>query len=357
MFAADLGERGIAFISGRDSAIDFLRERGNRASQTFDVAQVVMIHPWWDMAMLKVPGLGAMHPPLALDPKAADDLIGREVAVIGYPAFDRRNPADVQARVFDNVYAVKRLQPGKLRGRADVESFDRTQRVPTHDASTLGGNSGSCVVDLQSGHVVGLHFAGIYLKANFCVTASDLALDSRVIDTGVVLANDPTPTAGGWTKAWIEADRAGSDEPAQAPGAQTTTPTVPPAAGAVIQPAPPAPPPAVTGPAGSVNLTIPLHISVSLGTLAPAAGPASVVAAPTAPTAPTIATSPEQQLEQPPKGKPFWDPDYTTRRGFDTDFLGIPVPLPTPRNPHEISQAPGGGPYLHYHHFSLAMHK
>lgn len=92
LFAAGLGERGIAFLSGRDSAIDFLRERGNRASQIFDVAQVVMVHPWWDMAMLKVPDLGAMHPPLALDPKAADGLIGREVAVIGYPAFDRRNP-------------------------------------------------------------------------------------------------------------------------------------------------------------------------------------------------------------------------------------------------------------------------
>ena len=41
----------------------------------------------------------------------------------------------------------------------------------THDCSTLGGNSGSVLLDLQTGEAVGLHFAGLYLQDNFAVPA------------------------------------------------------------------------------------------------------------------------------------------------------------------------------------------
>ena len=39
----------------------------------------------------------------------------------------------------------------------------------THDSSTLGGNSGSALIDVATGRVVGLHFAGRYLEANYAV--------------------------------------------------------------------------------------------------------------------------------------------------------------------------------------------
>ncbi len=359
LFADGLGDRGIYFISGRDSAIDFRRERGNSSSAPFDVDEVVMIHPWWDMVLLRVPGLGARHAPLKLAATPADDLIGREIAVIGYPGYDGRNPADVQHRVFNGVYYVKRLQPGYLRARADVESYDRIQHVPTHDASTLGGNSGSCVVDTRSGHVVGLHFAGLYLEANYCVAASDLALDSRVIDAGVAFHGELAPERGSWTQAWTHADSMAVGEQGQLPADQpaaTRPPTDP--------PSPPASQPAATvqGPLGGVTMTIPLHISVNLGTavtgttLPPDAGRGQDII-PAGGDARAAGAALERQRERPPRGKPFWDPDYATRRGFETNFLGISVPLPTPRNPGEILDAPGGGKYLHYHHFSLAMHK
>ena len=47
----------------------------------------------------------------------------------------------------------------------------------THDASTLGGNSGSAIIDVDSGEVVALHFAGEYLKANYAVPMYELARD------------------------------------------------------------------------------------------------------------------------------------------------------------------------------------
>ena len=47
-----------------------------------------------------------------------------------------------------------------------------------HDASTLGGASGSPIIALDGpneGRVVGLHFSGEYLKSNYCVSVASLA--------------------------------------------------------------------------------------------------------------------------------------------------------------------------------------
>ena len=47
--------------------------------------------------------------------------------------------------------------------------------VVLHDCSTLGGNSGSVVLDLATGQAVGLHFAGRFLEANYAVPAAVVA--------------------------------------------------------------------------------------------------------------------------------------------------------------------------------------
>lgn len=55
----------------------------------------------------------------------------------------------------------------------------------THDSSTLGGNSGSAIIDVRTGEVIGLHFAGLYLRANYAVPTYELARDRRVAGLGV----------------------------------------------------------------------------------------------------------------------------------------------------------------------------
>ena len=47
--------------------------------------------------------------------------------------------------------------------------------VVLHDCSTLGGNSGSVLLDLATGEAVGLHFAGRFLEANYAVPAAVVA--------------------------------------------------------------------------------------------------------------------------------------------------------------------------------------
>lgn len=89
-----------------------------------------------------------------------------EIAVIGYPAEDgRRNPLpDPELdKIFGDIYDVKRLQPGQIKSV-------RTDLI-THDASTLGGNSGSVVIDLKTGKAVGLHFGGKFMEENYAVPA------------------------------------------------------------------------------------------------------------------------------------------------------------------------------------------
>jgi endonuclease G len=46
------------------------------------------------------------------------------------------------------------------------------------------------------------------------------------------------------------------------------------------------------------------------------------------------------------------EPDYTTRRGYDADFLGISLPLPTLTAEGDVASPP-----LPYHHFTVVMHR
>src|SRR5207253_3798948 len=99
------------------------------------------------------------------------------------------------------VYYGKRLQPGVVRARAKVQSFENQVNAMTHDASTLGGNSGSAIIDVESGEVVALHFAGEYLKANYAVPMYELARDSRVVERKLNFGGSLTPTQD-WAPAW-----------------------------------------------------------------------------------------------------------------------------------------------------------
>ena len=68
--------------------------------------------------------------------------------------------------MFGDIFGVKRLAPGQLQELSGQELADKNTD-PLHDSSTLGGNSGSPVVDLESNTVLGIHFAGTFQEANF----------------------------------------------------------------------------------------------------------------------------------------------------------------------------------------------
>jgi endonuclease G len=113
-----------------------------------------------DVAFLQLEVVDELPPPI---PVADDDLRDdADVAVVGYPARDPYgSPSEAAARrIFGDIYEVKRFAPGKVLV-ADAGSW-----YFTHDATTLGGNSGSVVLDLRTGAACGLHFQGELEKEN-----------------------------------------------------------------------------------------------------------------------------------------------------------------------------------------------
>jgi len=102
--------------------------------------------------------------------------------------------------------------------------------LTTHDCTTLGGNSGSVVADMITGKVVGLHFAGIYKEANLAVPASELNRYVR-------------------QKLWTQPPVIESARPARGASLQSAT----------------------VGSNGTVSVTVPVTVTVSLGGIASAA--------------------------------------------------------------------------------------
>ncbi|MBO0698814.1 MAG: DNA/RNA non-specific endonuclease [Zavarzinella sp.] len=329
LFTVGLGLRGLRFRSG-DAGVNFRHEVDSPPDDTswaIDVREVVMVHPYWDMSLLKVSGLPAAHPVLRLGVAPPEDLVDSDVVVVGYPALDPRNDIDLQNQIFERKYEVKRLHPGKLRRREAIRSFENVVNAATHDSSTLGGNSGSAVVDVRTGEVIALHFAGVYLKANYAVPTYELARDRRVVDAGLNFAGRVPPT-GEWDSAWAGLEGTRTSAPAPQPHVQQ---------------------PSAAAAGGATTLTIPIQLVVSVGPPAPA----RVV-----PVLPAVAGV-EARAMQPPKVYP----NLKARAGYQPDFLdlegGAVVPLPklTAKGKKMAAEVDDGEHELKYHHFSVVMHK
>ncbi|WP_252930216.1 S8 family serine peptidase [Paracoccus sp. 08] len=109
----------------------------------------------------------------------------KELIVIGYPARPSSLPTtngsfnlDVVEKLgelFGNNYGVKYVAPGEVNESVGSAKDPRGWTFD-HDASTLGGNSGSCIVGFDAPlDVIGLHFGGQWLKANFAHSLGALA--------------------------------------------------------------------------------------------------------------------------------------------------------------------------------------
>ncbi|SDI38440.1 endonuclease G [Paraburkholderia steynii] len=156
------------------AAIDFGEEVESKADDNSRTAELTRIEYladdasadvallWIEAADFKLPS------PFQLVGDKAKVAKADLVALIGYPAYDSRNDADAQARYFRDLYEVKRLAPGKILQPPG-------NGVLTYDCTSLGGNSGSPLIRLEDGKVIGLHFSGVYGKANTAVSAQTLS--------------------------------------------------------------------------------------------------------------------------------------------------------------------------------------
>ena len=328
---------------GGDAAIDFKRQVDTPEDDRSDylsVRGVEMIHPYWDMALLQVDGLRT-DKMLRLSVLSPDQLVNRNIVAVGYPALDPRNDAALQDKIFGGVYYVKRLQPGVVRARAKVQSFENQVNAMTHDASTLGGNSGSAIIDVDSGEVVALHFAGEYLKANYAVPMFELARDSRVasklnFDGRVAATSDFDPA---WRSLGAEATR-------------PPTPSIPTPPSTPLQSSQPS-----AAEESESTWIVPLRVIVSVGT---PSRPTPIVRGVGAVADQMAAAGVEAEEAV------VVNQDYSDRPGYDPNFLDtLKVPLPAISDAMQQDTATvrpdarkNGDPFeLAYYHYSVYMNK
>ncbi|HST23580.1 MAG TPA: serine protease [Blastocatellia bacterium] len=149
--------------------IDFAATDNATASQRFEIAEVAYCakEEYVDIAAIRVSsGAGALPRSLAVNwDKSAlgreragagaepSQFQGSDIYVIGHPY--RRHSSEPVATVFGVADGYKRWSPGV------VVQMDDEKTVLEHDCSTLGGNSGSCVLTAESHDVIGIHIGGL----------------------------------------------------------------------------------------------------------------------------------------------------------------------------------------------------
>jgi glutamyl endopeptidase len=160
---------------GREGAAEFAQPRSSLNFDSLDLA-IMELEP--------VPGR-PFPPPNRIargdDPLTRGGLAstGRGVYVVGYPGDEQSTTPDLFAQLFANVKSFKRLAPGRITAAAGEVPHDPRAWIITHDASTLGGNSGSALADYDGDGrtLLDLHFAGHHARQNWAHSLERITQD------------------------------------------------------------------------------------------------------------------------------------------------------------------------------------
>ena len=194
-----------------EATIDFHGERRQDGSKgptdLYTIEEVVFAGPEpvsridpcrLDLALLRIRKTKPSQPkrnPLRLSTSSKKLRMDAPIYVLGYPQaadvfYGHGTPeagtetAEVMSRLFADEFGVKRLAPGYVDVPIGETEDCGKQWVFEHDASTLGGNSGSAVLDLSDGATaVGLHFGGGPRRANYAHALA--ALQNALAGKGV----------------------------------------------------------------------------------------------------------------------------------------------------------------------------
>jgi endonuclease G, mitochondrial len=306
-------QKGAGFIfrmgaQGQMSAeTDFLQEIGNPATLVFKLKRPLHIEeePGPDVSFFEIEltsGNAKLTAPIAL----ADHISETEnAATIGYPAYDSRIPdPDLMEKIYGNIYDKKRLAPGA------VTKVEENRLM--HNCTTLGGNSGSVVLDLVTGKALGLHFSGSFLATNYAVRADVLA---RLLER-------------------VRNGRTGRENA----GVGSTVPVRSQRSVRVLNRTD-----------GAASVTIPLTVTVSLGDARRTERPEPFWSA--------VSSNGEDDID----GEEARVSDYTDRAGYVPEFLGkkVAVDLPTVERDAgdilEYNNDKKSDHVLRYEHYSVVM--
>lgn len=185
-------------LDGDKGAIVDLRAEGEPAGEVLRIKRIILLHPYWDIALFETEG-SANGLPLELEANAPS--IGNDVAVIGHPSPAAEDREDF-ALVYDDRAEVKRLMPGEFRGVAPELSFEREVVAGRDDASPLGKDHGAAVVAIETGRLVGVRFLSVVLSHSSFVPAWELARDPQFATTAGIGIHGTPGVVPEWASTW-----------------------------------------------------------------------------------------------------------------------------------------------------------
>ncbi|WP_438008124.1 serine protease [Sorangium sp. So ce321] len=157
---------GVGRLMRGQATVRFGQERNTLDPEPpIDVVSVMFLDTQLDVALLKIDRTPDGVAPLVLSSRSS--ALHAEVAAVGYPRKDASRNLGIGLAIFGEPFDVKRVAPGEI-----IKLFPGEFR---HDCCTLGGNSGSPMLDVSTGSVLGVHVRGMNGWYNVAVSADSLA--------------------------------------------------------------------------------------------------------------------------------------------------------------------------------------
>jgi len=140
------------------------------------IDEMLIVHRKLDLALLELDPLANGSPPprcLKLDCTDALDADDKHVFLVGYPGQPSVGlaPPTLLEKLFESTFGCKRFAPGLVMATSSDLPDNPRKWSLAHDATTLGGNSGSAVVIFgRHGASAGLHYGGQWSapRENWC---------------------------------------------------------------------------------------------------------------------------------------------------------------------------------------------
>lgn len=145
-------------------ACDFERFSVDTGGLEHKVSEEYFIHSHYDLALLFLPAVQLdednLPPALGVSSRPFEDVGILRIGIVGHPSFNAQVDPFPRFFGFGNEFGVKRFSPGYIRAMQTRHWRNAQVEVIVHDATTLSGSSGSCILELDTMKVVGLHFGG-----------------------------------------------------------------------------------------------------------------------------------------------------------------------------------------------------
>ena len=185
-FVTGEGTRSLLAHPERRATLELAGD-GSSTGHVLEPLQPVMIHPYWDVALLRCSKHPPDREPLEMVRVEPIGLSNRAVVAVGH------RPGDGGRDRY--------LSPGKLTGYSTILSGRNNVQALRHDCHPLGGSPGSPLLDLETGRVLAIHSSSHDRGAGFAVPSWQLAVDQRVRAAGVGFApyRDPPSWLGLWS--------------------------------------------------------------------------------------------------------------------------------------------------------------